>query len=81
MDRSQRIFDWLKSYCQHNDLMVEAGATCFYLSEETFMMSGGALRQCIALADMIGARYYIGLSPSGRISLVMYIVGTPYIPF
>lgn len=81
MTSEQLTIELLKSFCKHYDMELEAGTSCFYLSEDKCMMSGVALQRCMALAVMLGAHFYIGHSPSGKTSFVMYAIDTPHLPF
>lgn len=81
MSTKQLTIKHLESFCKHYDLKLEIDATCFYLSETPCMMSGCTLQQCLSLALMLNAHFYVSTAPSGRMAFVLYNVGSTKLPF
>lgn len=81
MDIEQQVIEIVKAFAKVNELTLEEGDKCFYLSELHCMMSCVLLKRCMMLATVLNARFYIGTSPAGNVAFIMYNVGESELTF
>lgn len=81
MSGEQLTNEHIESFCQQNELNYEKGTECYYIWEHSGMMSSVVLRQCLGLATILNAHYYLSYMSDKGLCFVLYNVGTINLPF
>lgn len=81
MSSEQLTSNIIESFCKHHELNFEKGTKCFFLWEHSAMMSSVTLRECLSLATVLNARYYLSSYSDKGLCFVLYNIGAVDIPF
>lgn len=81
MSSEQLTINIIESFCKDHELNYEKGTNSFFLWEHSTMMTGVILRECLSLATVLNARYYLSLYSDKGLCFVLYNIGAVDIPF
>lgn len=81
MSSEQLTSNIIESFCKQHDLNYEKGTKSFFLWEHSTMMSSVTLRECLSLATVLNARYYLSSCSDKGLCFVLYNIGAVNIPF
>lgn len=72
---------FVESFCKHHELKYEKGVENFCIWEHSGFMSSVALLQCLSLATVLNAHFYLSSMPDKGLCFVLYDVGSSKLPF